>query len=960
MPDDLPPQSSGERDSHWRHQEGDEQPTTPQTERGAHLALLALAIAALLGVAFGLFTWFGSGKRSPTFVLSLVVFEHEDPLYPPHKVALADSEAILKHFANLQGAQRGHGLQSQARDNLESEFRKLAKQTEGPVVVHVSCQARTLGGSVYLLPSDAHPEQQDTWLKLDTVLGHLAACPAKDKLLLLDIAHPLADGRLGIVYDDVAAGVKTLLEQQPESTLQVLNSCAAAQTALTSDKLGCSVFAHFVDQGLRGAADDWGPAGFADKRIMVKELAAYVRYHTEGWAKANRELKQTPWLWGQGEDFPLADLNVGAAPEEKKAEDKKKEEKEAKKEEAKPPEKKDGEKKDGEKKEAEKKEPPPKFPYPAKLKKAWELRDKLASHDKARVAPAVLWHIDLRLLQAELGWKGRGETEVDNLLAELKGHEGRFDAGPAKQPWEQPPPSLAIAMTRLDPPAQPLVKGVRDGLQRLVVSAEKAATPKEKQEQAALEKKDKAALEAEALKLMKEVKAAPELQKVAALLEALRVLDNPNRLQTAFIRETVEALLLGQVPAEYVETAWLKRAGAFDLFRQEREWDWPAAALGQSLRTLYVAEGLVALLGQEPQFLPWLSPESFGSAEEARRQGEKLLYWGKWGAKPAQRTEMVLSKLSQAADEYDDLRRALQQLRAAHIAHERAFVELPAHFLWLSARAEVDAERENAWREAVEMTNRLSLQLTGGPAPANIKQIKDRPVLIPLDALQARRSESVAEIIKLGTDQPPGALAPMRALRAAPGLSPAERERLWQLEQELADELFKKFELQAEPVRQVSLTAPAPDEEWRKKTSAARLRAELAIDFLSLAQLPKAAEAREALTQLADDPAPQAWEKLGWALRSAWFELRGPGAPGKITAAAGFKHLLPIVAGDPPPGALDIEPAAGAATAFSAWLSARYRSEAKFVEAADKAPDSSGFISPDSGFFTKSADRLKR
>src|SRR5262245_2623007 len=100
MPDDLPPETGGDRAWHWREQEADEQAAPPQTARLQQLSLLVLAIAVLGGAAFGLFTWLRSGKSTPKFVTSLIVWEHGEPLYPPHAVALQDSEAILRHYSN--------------------------------------------------------------------------------------------------------------------------------------------------------------------------------------------------------------------------------------------------------------------------------------------------------------------------------------------------------------------------------------------------------------------------------------------------------------------------------------------------------------------------------------------------------------------------------------------------------------------------------------------------------------------------------------------------------------------------------------------------------------------------------------------------------------------------------------------------------------------------------------------
>src|SRR5262249_9133735 len=76
-------------------------------------------------------------------------------------------------------------------------------------VVYLSAAAvRDERGAVVILPADADPDQPSGGLPLREVLAALRDCPARHRLLILDVCRPLADPRLGVLADDAAAGVE--------------------------------------------------------------------------------------------------------------------------------------------------------------------------------------------------------------------------------------------------------------------------------------------------------------------------------------------------------------------------------------------------------------------------------------------------------------------------------------------------------------------------------------------------------------------------------------------------------------------------------------------------------------------------------------------------------------------------------------------------------------------------------
>jgi hypothetical protein len=432
-------------------------------------------------------------------------------------------------------------------------------------------------------------------------------------------------------------------------------------------------------------------------------------------------------------------------------------------------------------------------------------------------------------------------------------------------------------------------------------------------------------------------------------------------LQTALLLEAI-AKLLPRV--ETIETIWLNRAREWDKYILARDnpvvWQWPAADVGQALRTLRASEALIALLAQEPGLLQWLEPDRYGRAEADRRQGEDLLFWGR----PKQRKEAV-EKLSQAAKDYETLHRVLSDVRQARRAHHQARVQLPGWFLWLTARAELDvranlkAGTDPAWHEAYDLTQQLGERLAEG-GPKTAKDTKGDALSTALKTLASRHQDAFDECTKVDKDHLPeailGALHVIRTLRAGAGLTAKQRDQLWNNQAALAAALHAKFEPVAKPPAAVALSATLRDEtEWKIQTNAARVRVELALDLLTIAKVAEVAQGRADLKGFVAEAPPQDFEKLGWSVRTAWQKLRTPEAAAD-KAAAGFKFLLPVIGGDGPLQAPDVDGDAKWASAFRRWLSDHYQGEAKFLEAHDRNEDVPGR----SGFFSKLAERFRR
>lgn len=256
----------------------------------------------------------------------------------------------------------------QTLDTLEN------RRSRQPVILYVSALAvQTNDGDVYLLPGDALPDDTETWLRLRDVLEKLKACPARHKLLVLDLIPPPAPALLGSVYHDIAAAIPLELTAVPDAARGVLCCCAAGQRPHVSEELGQSVFAACFAEGLRGRADGW--AGAKDGQITVKELTAFVQARVEHWSQQERGERQTPTWYGGEADYLLVAFDSAAASVPAPL--------------------------------------PASREYPAWLLEAWKARDAVYQSGRYRLAPRLFQQLQQALLAAEQAWRaGCPETAL--------------------------------------------------------------------------------------------------------------------------------------------------------------------------------------------------------------------------------------------------------------------------------------------------------------------------------------------------------------------------------------------------------------------------------------------------------------------------------------------------------------------------------------------------------------------
>ena len=269
-------------------------PTGATNKRKQIFTVLAVMLALAGGVA-GILYLIRPAPR-PYFV-PLFIPEYTQKQIPINFEAEADRRALVE--GNYFEHKSTFG--SQEKDSFVGALAELkGRPSSDAVVLYVCAFARASEkGEVLLLPGNFNPDDSQTAVKLHHALEMLRDCPAKNKLLILDTMRPLADARLGVLTDDVAARVVQELKAVDDPHRIALLSCSPGQVSLGSEDLGRSVFGYYFEEGLRGWADGWGADGKPDGHVSARELAEFVKRRVDRWADQNRGTRQTAgssWL----------------------------------------------------------------------------------------------------------------------------------------------------------------------------------------------------------------------------------------------------------------------------------------------------------------------------------------------------------------------------------------------------------------------------------------------------------------------------------------------------------------------------------------------------------------------------------------------------------------------------------------------------------------------------------------
>ena len=873
-------------------------------------------MAALLGGIGGLLSW--PRPVPDPYLVPCWITEFRSPLIPDNTAAEQDRLALQE-----QGFFRRAEMASERGDDQHLLLAELAalkqRSTSDNVVIYV-CAYAVVGpkGQVFLLSRDVNPANPQDRLPLAEVLQYVRTCPARRKLLILDVAWPVADPRLGILGNDVAGRIPAHLQAVEDPDRLVLCSCSPGQFALVSEDLKRSVFGYYLDQALRGNADGYNSAGIRNGRVSVREMAALVAARVDRWALHNRASRQTPVLYGRAEDFDLVALPHGT------------------------------------------RRPPLPLPgkdlYPAWLAAGWKLHGQWRNDASPQTNPRLIRQLEATMLCAERQWSHGGNAGriANSLRVELDLLQRKFKKV-CRETVRPQPRSLAMAAAAGHEPDDAVADAVVELLKTLEAKTAGLKPEKVQEVQAKLigefqEKiKDKQSLD------------------LAIAIFGQATADTKPRPETIRL---LDSLLRSRQPRpRYVETLFLGRLA--ELAGQIPPAAWPTETVRRGLAVVEQGEQADC----RERSLPWVR-DRLDDAARKRHDGE-YLFWARGYAPSGEADEL----LQQAADDYQGILAQQDMVESAYDTLNQALAFLPAYVPYLEHDprnqdgwlATVQATRELA--TALQAGPRV-LESDSQPRPAPPSQHAQPPakehrkrleeVLQKVSAVQNGLEDlyqpfTAHNLLRLTRqckwkEASPSVRREVKAILATPFLQGKDRVALWYAGRDLSRRLHQETvsldqteDLLEQPTCFMEQYDPKPFQ--RKESCLGAQRTRWSIALLRLAALDEehirklqtawtaavaraAGAGRDPVPRTGEDPAaslPSDSTALANAVRDAWIEQLPAQikSSNDLTAEDRFSRVypgfLPSLLLDNPSTNPSVQLHVKRARALWVWLAGNYR-----------------------------------
>jgi hypothetical protein len=434
--------------------------------------LLAAAVGVVGWLAFQV--WFTTGPR-PYFV-AFWVGPYDKPDIPPTAWQDADRRSLIDDQVFPNADPRNEDAKKPTWEVVRKRLEDLSsRRPDDAVVVYLSSYAIVdHDKKIQIMAADSSPYQVKTQLPLSWALDRLKNCPAKHKLLVLDIMRGMIDPRdVGGTADGVGDLIGQALQDTADSSrlndpdLMVIAACGPGQAALGSETLRHSVFGYFFHRALTTEEAD----SDGDRAVSVRELAGYLTRNVDAWAAHYRGVHQSPVLLGRQQgDFLLAATRPPGSPvalsKAEAADQPQEQSKGAETSEAKTKELAGEDKEKTKTKEvlADTGKSKPERAYPAWLAAAWTIVERWRNAGDIQAASRVYRRLARESIRAELRWRG-GEPadliqrDLEKTVGELTEAMEQAKKIPRPQParsvgqarefgW-QPDPVLTDTLTKL-------------------------------------------------------------------------------------------------------------------------------------------------------------------------------------------------------------------------------------------------------------------------------------------------------------------------------------------------------------------------------------------------------------------------------------------------------------------------------------------------------------------------------
>ncbi len=506
-----------------------------------------------------------------------------------------------------------------------------------------------------------------------------------------------------------------------------------------SEELGRSVFSYYFEEGLRGYADGYASDGERDRRITVRELAAFVRARVDRWAQRNRAIRQTPMLHGTGDDFALRVLDRDEPRDHIAL--------------AQPRQ------------------------YPDYLKQGWQARDACWQEAMYRFEPSSSAQMQAGLLRAENAWRaGTFDSDKQHLAAILESAQVRLSR--QRSLFQPRPASLAQEQVINPQAAETVTKAVRDLMDSL--HARLLQAPPEEAE------KLKATVRAA---FQYTVKDQPS-EILEAAVFACAVADPKHDPGTLRFLDDVLRRRAEPEP-HFVETLLLRQLA--DLTYRVAAKDWPGPLVGRMLRLAELGEKANA----DAVAFPWTVP-LLEEAAQARHQAEVCL-WARGYAAFGDVERFAES----AEDAYKAALAQAGLIHHAHAALAEAQALVPFFLPYLETDGELQETWEQAvdatrtleaalanppvWKKGKAATSAVALQERLGAVQATAQRLAGK-----IDQLQRpftkKNVTELANRIEHHALADPALVAKAEAILTipAPSLLAADRATVWELARRVA------------------------------------------------------------------------------------------------------------------------------------------------------------------------------